>query len=826
MIAHINQSIGRPKRARATSHPPINVLEDSEEQVETMQGICGEPSCASYLWWPFLYVVRDPKETGIIFLLGTSLFGTIGKLSSVIAYYVTWFGVVLLGLFLIWWFILFAARGLAFPGHLSLVKRQLENEVTKRASQIHSSALEDATTFGLLKLKENNPNFLSQLKIIRYHFEQNLQVTKKVLLRVQTVNRLSSSGTQYLSALEDLLTLYEEHMQPTVDALLSTTGTTTSMNQRQELMSVIDTKRSTLTRHVQALMELRETLFHVPPTEEEGGGGGGRDDDDNDGEDDVDEHMEAGQTSENSSSSLSISMSSHWLIKFGMSVVDLFTSWRAARAPLDTVINMAYLRYELMERYNAVEKFVDGDVDSVYFPPRGDSHHGDSHHDDSHHGDSHHDDVHGDVHAGNLHETSSPSKIVLICFPNAGILEFVHYQSDWIPFYLNQNFAVVLTNYRGYGLERNGLPSPSAIKSDASKVLEKLVSLYPTAKIMVHGESMGGMVACSLASKYPLHVSLAYVDRTFSDLPSAGSSLLKMNFVAKYGPWILPWKTDNVEAWLSIDCPKMCANDPNDTMIHEKSALKEGVTNEVIKRSLLNGDAWSSDERRRLPLWNDEKSEESGESGESGQAAEMLVGAWRALKTLLQASAVRDPILMRRVLREVHNCDGRQNKTLGNAMNQDLDAVRCWAKTLLVWGPVAVVPDVSAVHTELLQRTVYHLQQRGMSPSQAEQMAVQNVNSNMPVPLEQVHRSIQEAVAKGAAGAQGKEAMDGLHVVISDLYIAYKAREEMLASISAEGTQLRAQLGTFLPLRCGHNSPLRKDELAHMKIFLTKNGWL
>ena len=62
-------------------------------------------------------------------------------------------------------------------------------------------------------------------------------------------------------------------------------------------------------------------------------------------------------------------------------------------------------------------------------------------------------------------------------------------------------------------------------------MLEKLVSLYPTAKIMVHGESMGGMVACSLASKYPLHVSLAYVDRTFSDLPSAGSSLLKMNFV-------------------------------------------------------------------------------------------------------------------------------------------------------------------------------------------------------------------------------------------------------------------------------------------------------
>jgi hypothetical protein len=358
------------------------------------------------------------------------------------------------------------------------------------------------------------------------------------------------------------------------------------------------------------------------------------------------------------------------------------------------------------------------------------------------------------------------------------------------------------------------------------------VSLYPDAKIMVHGESMGGMVACSLASKYPLHVSLAYIDRTFSNLPQVGSTLLKMDFVAKYGPWILPWKTDNVEAWLSIPCPKMCANDPNDTMIHERSALKEGVTNELMRRSLEDREAWSSDVRRRLPLWNDDDDEDrersGGEDGKDGggQAAEMLVGAWRALKTLLQASAVNDPILVRRILREVHNCDGRQNKTLGNAMTQSLESVRCWAKTLLIWGPVAVSPDATAVYAELLQRTVYHLQKRGMSPSQAEQMAIQNVEMNMPVSLEQVHRSVQEAVAKGSAGAQGKEAMDGLYQVISDLYIAYKAREEMLKCTSAEGSQLRAQLGRFLPLRCGHNSPLRKDELAHMKSFLTENGWL
>jgi pimeloyl-ACP methyl ester carboxylesterase len=563
------------------------------------------------------------------------------------------------------------------------------------------------------------------------------------------------------------------------------------------LISKVESKRNVLSQHLRILKEKQSTLHHVETEEEneqnnnmenggnsEGEGGG-----DSDGEND------------------SSAASTHWLIKVCTSIKDLYVSWQAARTPLDTVINMAYLRYELLERYNAVEGWAGGDVDSVYFPPRGSSASSSA--------------AAPTAAAGEEERPIAPTKIVIMCFPNAGILEFVHYQSDWLPFYLSQGFAVVMTNYRGYGLTRNGLPSPSAVKRDGGIVVDQLVALYPSARIMVHGESMGGMVACALASKHPLHVSLAYVDRTFADLPKVGSTLLKLDFVAKYGPWILPWKTNNVDDWLSITCPKMCANDPNDTMIAETSSLKEGVSEELTERAIEQQSPWATDGQRLLPLWNDEPDDDDENSG---KAAEMLLGAWNALKTLLMAQATRDPSLVRTVLRHVHNCDGRQNKTLGTAMTEGPDAVRRWSRTLLVWGPVAVVPDSNVVKSELMHRTKIHLQQRGMSAQEAVRVAYQSVGLNMPVPLEEVYRKVQEAILTGAAGVQGKEAMEGLGQVVADLHFGFRARVEGLKH--ADAVEMRAQLGRFLPLRCGHNNALKQDEMLHVKEFLTEHGWL
>ena len=823
MITKLRDKVGSAKQPRKIH----TVNEDEEEEEEMHPGICGQPSCASYLWWPWTLVVKDPRETGIVFVLITFIFGAIGKCSTMTANVITWYGVLILLLFGLWLFILFAARALAFPGHLALVKRQLENEVTKRASKLHVDALNDATV-GLLQLDTNSSSlslmqFLSELKIIQYHFQENLMVSRRVLSKVNTVHQLSSSASTYLSALDDLLTLYEENFQQDINELLNSTSATSpsssissSSTARHVLISNIENKRNVLTRYVRNLTDLQSSLFYVEPEEEE----------END-----EQNMENGGNTNNNTNDTE--NSSHWLIKICKNLYDFIVSWRAARAPLDTVINMAYLRYELLERYNAVEGWAGGDVDSIYFPPRNNS--------------TTDTDTDNDSNSNN-DQPIVPTKIVVICFPNAGILEFVHYQSDWLPFYLSQDFAVVMTNYRGYGSTStygNGLPSPSVIKNDGGRVIEQLVAKYSSARIMVHGESMGGMVACALAAKYPLHVSLAYVDRTFANLPKVGSTLLKLNFVAKYGPWILPWKTNNVSDWLSITCPKLCANDPNDKMIAEASSLKEGISEELTKRAIEQHDPWATDERRLLPLWNDDPTDSDGNDDDNnndnndnnddddgdddnhsskGQAAERLLGGWNALKSLLMAHACQDSVLVRKVLRHVHNLDGRQNKTLGTAMGEGLESIRSWSKTLLIFGAVSIVPDEQVRRSEMIEYTMRHLQQRGMSPQEAARVALQNVDANMPVSLEEVYQCIQEAMIKGAAGEHGKEAMENVGQVIADLHLAYKAREEELQH--AEANDIRAELGTFLPLRCGHNNALKKDEMRHVKEFLSEHGWL
>ena len=703
-------------------------------------GLCGCPSLASYLWWPFKIIVRDPKETAIVFLLITLTFSILGKLSSITANYITWYGVFGLLLFCIWYLILFAARSLAFPGHLSIVKRQLENEVTKRSSKYHKDSIETARRLLVLKETDDTIHFVNQLKIISHHIENNLSVTRNVLLRVKEKKYLSSAAGVYLSALDDYLNDYNNYIKSDIDKVLSPRSSV-STTSKARLISCIESKRSSMTRQLQTLSELSSSLHYIEmPTKEikdvENIGIGG---------DEVDVDV-AGADGKKK----------HWLVSIVKSIKDFFDSWRAARAPLDTVINMAYLRHELFERYNAVEGWVGNDrVDSIYFP----------HREETKKENVEEEVVEEEKKSGKKLLSSPPSKIVIMCFPNAGILEFVHYQSDWLPFYLNHGYAVVMFNYRGYGFNQFDSPSPSAIKEDSNIILEKLVSMHPDAKIMVHGESMGGMVACSLASRYPLHISLAYVDRTFCNLPRVGSTLLKMDFVNSFGPYILPWKTDNVKAWLAIECPKVCANDPHDTMIDERSSLKEGVAEEVMKQAIDNNVTWATDRRRLMPLWlnKSDEDDEEGNNGEGGiSPGNVLTGTFNALKTLLEAGAVRDRTLISRVLSSVFNLDGRQNKTLGEAMNDSKkDSLESWSKTLLVWGPSTLQPDLNVVKAERVASMKMRLQKRGLGDDQAASVAEQRVNSVMPVDIDKCYHIVQEAIVKDAGGPQGKLALEG-----------------------------------------------------------------
>ena len=133
-----------------------------------------------------------------------------------------------------------------------------------------------------------------------------------------------------------------------------------------------------------------------------------------------------------------------------------------------------------------------------------------------------------------LGDPSAP--IVLFCNPNAVFYEYLNYQSEWLNYYTKTlGCNMIIFNYRGYGRSSMktstsktrkyfGLMNPDDIMKDTEVVLEYALEKFATSqnKIVVHGESMGGMAAAYVAMRSALnkqiHVDMAFIDRTFSSL--------------------------------------------------------------------------------------------------------------------------------------------------------------------------------------------------------------------------------------------------------------------------------------------------------------------
>merc|ERR1711991_1191204 len=108
-------------------------------------------------------------------------------------------------------------------------------------------------------------------------------------------------------------------------------------------------------------------------------------------------------------------------------------------------------------------------------------------------------------------------------------------------------------------------------------------------------------------------------------------------------------------------------------------------------------------------------------------------------------------------------------------------------------------------------------------------MARRSVLGSMPQPLDEVYNLVYEALAQNAAGHEGAEALKLLAEIIGELKAAYTVRCEDLKSrrdgtTTRGGDEMISRLGELLPLRCGHNMPLRRDEMEHVKAFLTREG--
>ena len=176
---------------------------------------------------------------------------------------------------------------------------------------------------------------------------------------------------------------------------------------------------------------------------------------------------------------------------------------------------------------------------------------------------------------------------MLFCNPNAAFYEYVYYNSEWLDYYVNMGINVFLWNYRGYGRSQ-GSPSPSALMRDGETIVDYLRNERGVMKLGVHGQSLGGAVACHLGRSGG--VDFVFADRTFSSVYETGRALLGSVAGFAYRVFMCGGDFNSTSSFVYANTYKVLACDPGDTIILENSSLKTGIARELIKSELQNRD--------------------------------------------------------------------------------------------------------------------------------------------------------------------------------------------------------------------------------------------
>eukprot|EP00928_Gymnodinium_smaydae_P043413 TRINITY_DN2908_c0_g1_i1.p1 TRINITY_DN2908_c0_g1~~TRINITY_DN2908_c0_g1_i1.p1 ORF type:complete len:887 (-),score=171.56 TRINITY_DN2908_c0_g1_i1:195-2855(-) len=176
-------------------------------------------------------------------------------------------------------------------------------------------------------------------------------------------------------------------------------------------------------------------------------------------------------------------------------------------------------------------------------------------------------------------EESDPGSIIVWCNANAAYYETMAYESQWLDFYLAQGCSVFIFNYSGFGRSQ-GRPSPKSFASDGRAAVDFLRRRGYT-QIGVHGRSIGGIAACSLATMFPDVIKILIADRTFSTLAKAAE--------CTFGNWAVhglalsaTW-ADNLTGYYQARCYKIAMCDPKDATIPDVAALRTAVALEYLK---------------------------------------------------------------------------------------------------------------------------------------------------------------------------------------------------------------------------------------------------
>jgi pimeloyl-ACP methyl ester carboxylesterase len=118
------------------------------------------------------------------------------------------------------------------------------------------------------------------------------------------------------------------------------------------------------------------------------------------------------------------------------------------------------------------------------------------------------------------------------------------------------------------------VPDPNRVKRDGITVANFLREERGVINLVVHGQSMGGMVATHIAAHSKQGCQLLVCDRSFSSLDAAGSRL--MGSWAGWGlRWVCMWTTDSVSDYIAAsNCHKCVIQDPGDEIIANPASLK------------------------------------------------------------------------------------------------------------------------------------------------------------------------------------------------------------------------------------------------------------
>eukprot|EP01084_Bolivina_argentea_P037786 69872_1 len=174
---------------------------------------------------------------------------------------------------------------------------------------------------------------------------------------------------------------------------------------------------------------------------------------------------------------------------------------------------------------------------------------------------------------------SKDGRCCVFCGPNAGLWEThglaMQFRIDWLAYYKSIGCSVMVLNYRGYG-RSTGTPNPINLSRDVGQIMQWLKNEKGASRILIHGESIGGMVAAGAARRY-CDVDTLVIDRSFGSLRAVAQRIV--------GSWAGPavtmlamGRTNTAEDYISaVSRTKIIANDPNDEMIANTASAQVAV---------------------------------------------------------------------------------------------------------------------------------------------------------------------------------------------------------------------------------------------------------